>query len=66
MAEARPCRRHDQLRQRGGRQAAEPLAPGWGLVTFRMSGRNQAGEEVISFIGHVFVESRGETLPDEE
>jgi acyl dehydratase len=32
--------------------------PGWGLVTFKMTGRNQAGEEAISFIGHVFVESR--------
>jgi acyl dehydratase len=30
--------------------------PGWGLVTFRMSGRNQNGEEAVSFIGHVFVE----------
>lgn len=32
--------------------------PGWGLVTFRMSGRNQNGEEAVSFIGHVFVERR--------
>ena len=30
--------------------------PGWGLVSIRNSGRNQAGEEVVSFIGHVFVE----------
>jgi len=32
--------------------------PEWGLVSFRNSGRNQAGDEVISFIGHVFVERR--------
>ena len=32
--------------------------PLWGLVTFQMRGRNQAGEEVISFVGHVFVERR--------
>lgn len=32
--------------------------PEWGLVTMRNVGRNQAGEEVISFIGHVFVERR--------
>ena len=29
--------------------------PGWGLVSIRNSGRNQNGEEVISFVGHVFV-----------
>lgn len=34
--------------------------PGWGVVTMRSLGRNQAGEDVISFVGHVFVESRGE------
>ena len=33
--------------------------PGWGLVTFKMTGRNQSGEESISFVGHVFVEARG-------
>ncbi len=32
--------------------------PGWGLVTMRSVGRNQGGEDVISFIGHVFVEQR--------
>ena len=37
--------------------------PGWGLVSMRSMGRNQAGEDVISFVGHVFVESRGETAP---
>ena len=35
--------------------------PGWGLVSFQMRGRNQAGEEAISFIGHVFVERREKT-----
>jgi acyl dehydratase len=35
--------------------------PGWGLITFRMSGRNQEGEEVVSFIGHVFIERREKT-----
>ena len=34
--------------------------PGWGLVSMRSIGRNQAGEDVISFVGHVFVESRGQ------
>ena len=32
--------------------------PGWGLVTMRSVGRNQGDEDVISFIGHVFVEQR--------
>ena len=32
--------------------------PGWGLVSIKNTGRNQAGDEVISFIGHVFVEAR--------
>jgi len=36
--------------------------PDWGLITFRMSGRNQHGEEAISFIGHVFVERREKPL----
>ena len=40
--------------------------PGWGLVSMRSMGRNQAGEDVISFVGHVFVESRGEKAPAEE
>jgi acyl dehydratase len=38
--------------------------PGWGLVSIKNTGRNQAGETVISFIGHVFVESRGEASPE--
>ena len=33
--------------------------PQWGLVSMRTVGRNEAGEDVISFIGHVFVERRG-------
>jgi acyl dehydratase len=32
--------------------------PEWGLITFRNGGRNQHGDEVISFVGHVFVERR--------
>jgi acyl dehydratase len=32
--------------------------PQWGLVSFQMRGHNQAREEVISFVGHVFVERR--------
>lgn len=32
--------------------------PDWGLLTFKTVGRNQAGEEAISFIGHVFIERR--------
>ena len=32
--------------------------PEWGLVTFRNTGRNQAGETVLTFNGHVFVERR--------
>jgi acyl dehydratase len=32
--------------------------PQWGLVSFRNFGRNQAGEMVISFTGHVFIERR--------
>jgi acyl dehydratase len=35
--------------------------PEWGLITFQMRGRNQAGEEVISFVGHVFLERRNKT-----
>ena len=37
--------------------------PGWGLVTFKMTGRNQSGAEVVSFIGHVFVERREAAAP---
>jgi len=36
--------------------------PGWGLVSMRTIGRNQAGQDVISFVGHVFVESREEAV----
>ncbi len=32
--------------------------PGWGLVSMRTVGRNQSGEEAISFTAHVFVERR--------
>ena len=32
--------------------------PEWGVVTFRASGVNARGEEVLSFNGHVFVERR--------
>jgi acyl dehydratase len=32
--------------------------PGWGLISFKNIGRNQDGVDVISFIGHVFVEAR--------
>jgi acyl dehydratase len=34
--------------------------PGWGLIAIRNSGRNQHGEEVMSFIGHAFVEARSQ------
>lgn len=37
--------------------------PSWGLVTFKATGRNQAGEEVISFTGHVFIERRSADAP---
>ena len=37
--------------------------PEWGLVTFRNTGANQAGDEVISFIGHVFIERRAKAAP---
>jgi acyl dehydratase len=39
--------------------------PEWGLVSMHNIGRNQAGEDVISFIGHVFVERRDKSLPGE-
>ena len=40
--------------------AAKPSRskPQWGLISFRNVGRNQKGEDVVSFIGHVFVERR--------
>jgi acyl dehydratase len=40
---------------------ASRTKPEWGLVTLKNVGRNQAGEEVISFLGHVFVERRDKT-----
>ena len=40
--------------------------PGWGLVSMRSIGRNQGGEDVISFIGHVFVESRDKAARESE
>jgi acyl dehydratase len=39
--------------------------PGWGLVSMRSIGRNQAGDDVVSFVGHVFVERR-EAAPESE
>jgi acyl dehydratase len=38
--------------------------PEWGLISFRNIGRNQSGEAVISFIGHVFVERRDKGPPN--
>ena len=32
--------------------------PGWGLVTFQNTGRNQRGEVVLSFRAHNFIERR--------
>jgi len=40
--------------------------PGWGLISIKNTGRNQDGVEVISFIGHVFVESREEAVAEGE
>ncbi len=37
--------------------------PQWGLVTISNTGRNQNGELVVSFTGHVFVERRDKTPP---
>ena len=37
--------------------------PEWGLVSMRNIGRNENGEEVISFIGHVFIERRDMSVP---
>ncbi len=38
--------------------------PEWGVITLENTGRNQAGEEVVSFTGHVFVERRDKTPPE--
>jgi acyl dehydratase len=40
--------------------------PEWGLVSMLNSGRNQHGEAVLSFLGHVFVERRDKTPPEAE
>jgi acyl dehydratase len=32
--------------------------PGWGLITLRNSGTNQAGEEVISWVSSAFIQRR--------
>jgi acyl dehydratase len=40
--------------------------PGWGLVSIKNTARNQDGVEVMSFIGHVFVESREKAAPEIE
>ena len=37
--------------------------PEWGLVSTYNVGRNQHGEEVVSFIAHVFIERRDKTTP---
>ena len=39
--------------------------PEWGLVSIRNTGRNQDGVEVISFLGHVFVERRDHMAAEE-
>ena len=41
--------------------------PGWGLVSFRNTGRNQHGEDAIVFTAHVFVQRHNEApaeVPD--
>ena len=40
--------------------------PGWGLVSSRNIGRNQADEQAIAFTAHVFVEMRDAAPPEEE
>ncbi len=40
--------------------------PGWGLLTLRSVGRNQMGEDVISFVAHVFIEAQVDTPPEDE
>jgi acyl dehydratase len=40
--------------------------PGWGLVSVRMTARNQSDAEVISFLGHAFIESRGDSPPADD
>lgn len=39
--------------------------PQWGLVTTRNIGRNQRGEAVVTFVGHVFIERRDKTPPSD-
>jgi acyl dehydratase len=48
-----------------GKRASRSM-PGWGLVTFRMVGLNQAGEQAISFVGHVFVERREKAASEDK
>lgn len=40
--------------------------PGWGIVSLRSFGRNQSGEEVVSFIAHAFVERRSVNAEGEQ
>ncbi len=40
--------------------------PEWGLIKTQNVGRNQHGEEVVSFIGRVFIERRDKTPPTEK
>lgn len=47
-----------------GKKASRSM-PGWGLVSFRMVGRNQKGDDAISFVGHVFVERRDKAPPSD-
>ena len=51
---------HEVLSKKASRSRPE-----WGLISFRNIGRNQAGEDVITFIGHVFVERRDKTPPED-
>lgn len=37
--------------------------PQWGLVTTSNVGRNQHGEVVVTFVGHVFIERRDRSAP---
>ncbi len=38
--------------------------PGWGLISFKMTGRNQSGDEAVTFVGHVFIERRDKSTPE--
>lgn len=39
--------------------------PQWGLVSFKTTGRNQDGEMVVDFTGHVFIERRDKSPPED-